>query len=195
MTDKNPKVDAFIRRETRWKEAYEALRKIVLDSPLTEEFKWGHPCYTYQNSNVVIIHGFNDYCALLFVKGALLADPKNILIQQTENSQSARQARFTNVDEIEELAPALKVYIQNAIEIEKAGLKVPFKKTEEFSVPEEFQRKMDESPELQAAFQALTPGRQRGYLLYFSAPKQRKTREARVEKYLPQILAGKGLND
>jgi uncharacterized protein YdeI (YjbR/CyaY-like superfamily) len=195
MPTLNPKVDNFIARAGQWRIEYEQLRRIVLDCGLTEELKWGVPCYTLGKSNVVLIHGFKEYCALLFVKGALLKDEKGILIQQTENVQSARQVRFTNVDEIIELEPALKVYIRQAVEVEKAGLKVEFKPTAEFSSPEEFQTRLAESPALKAAFEALTPGRQRGYLLYFSAPKQSKTRLDRIEKCTPQILAGKGLND
>jgi uncharacterized protein YdeI (YjbR/CyaY-like superfamily) len=191
----NPKVDAFISKAKKWQEEFEKLRMIILDCQLTEELKWGVPCYTFEKSNVVLIHGFKEYCALLFVKGALLNDPKGILIIQTENVQAARQIRFTDVDEIVELEPILKAYIFEAIEVEKAGLKVDYKKTSEFKMPEEFQNKLDENPDLKTAFDALTPGRQRAYLLYFSTPKQSKTRVARVEKYIPQILNGKGLND
>jgi uncharacterized protein YdeI (YjbR/CyaY-like superfamily) len=191
----NPKVDAFIGRAGKWQEEFKELRRIVLDCGLTEELKWGVPCYTVDDRNVVLIHGFKEYCAILFVKGALLKDPGGILIIQTENVQSARQVRFTNVDEIVELEPALTHYIHEAIAVEKAGLKVPLKKTEEYAVADEFQKQLDENPALQEAFDALTPGRQRAYLFYFSAPKQSKTREARVEKAIPQILAGKGLND
>ena len=171
------------------------MRTIVLDCRLTEELKWGDPCYTFQKSNIVLIHGFKEYCALLFFKGALLKDANGILIQQTENVQAARQIRFTNVQEIVEMEPILKAYIYEAIEVEKAGLKVNYKKTSEFSIPEEFQNKLDEIPALKTAFEALTPGRQRAYLLYFSPPKQSKTRESRVEKYMQQIFNGKGLND
>ncbi|MEH7885376.1 YdeI family protein [Bacillus sp. JJ1609] len=191
----NPKVDEFLSKANKWKEEYEKLRKIVLDSELTEEFKWMHPCYTFENKNIVLIHGFKDYCALLFHKGALLKDSHRILIQQTENVQAARQIRFTNVQEIVEMETVLKAYIYEAIEVEKAGLEVDFKKTTEYIVPEELQVKFDEIPDLKTAFEALTPGRQRAYLLYFSQPKQSKTRESRVEKYLQQILNGKGLND
>jgi uncharacterized protein YdeI (YjbR/CyaY-like superfamily) len=173
----------------------ETLRTIILDSQLTEEFKWGVPCYTLQQGNVVLMHVFKEYCALLFPKGALLKDPNGILIQQTENTQAARQIRFTNVREIVEMEAILKAYILEASEVEKAGLKVEFKETTEFVIPEEFQKKLDEIPALKTAFSALTPGRQRAYLLYFSAPKQSKTRESRVEKCMPQILSGKGLND
>src|SRR5438874_11718177 len=171
------------------------LREITLDFDLTEQFKWGHPCYALQNSNVVLMHGFKEYCALLFMKGALLKDAKGILVQQTKNVQAARQIRFTNVREIVEMEPVLKAYIKEAIEVEKAGLEVGYKKTSEFVIPEEFQNRLDESPALKTAFGALTPGRQRGYILYFSAAKQPKTREARVEKCVQQILDGKGLND
>jgi uncharacterized protein YdeI (YjbR/CyaY-like superfamily) len=195
MNGMNPKVDVFLRKAQQWQEEFEKLRMIVLDCGLTEELKWGKPCYSFQNSNIVLIHGFKEYCALLFVKGALLKDANGILITQTENTQAARQIRFTNVREIVEMAPILKAYVQEAIEVEKAGLKVDFKKTTEYKIPEEFQNKLNEIPALKTAFEALTPGRQRAYLLYFSAPKQSKTRESRVEKYMPQILNGKGLND
>jgi len=195
MNAMNPKVDFYFGKSQKWQAELEKLRTIVLDSPLTEELKWGVPCYALQKKNIVLIHEFKDYCALLFVKGALLKDPDGILVQQTENVQSARQIRFTNVREIVELEPILKAYIAEAIEVEKAGLKVNFKKAEEFSIPDEFLSKLEENPDLESAFYALTPGRQRAYLLYFSAPKQSKTREARVEKYMPQILSGRGLND
>jgi uncharacterized protein YdeI (YjbR/CyaY-like superfamily) len=168
---------------------------IILDCGLTEELKWGVPCYTFEKRNIVLIHGFKEYCALLFVKGALLNDAKGILITQTKNTQAARQIRFTNVRKIVKMKPILKAYIYGAIEVEKAGLKVNFKKTTEFIIPEEFQNKLDEIPALKTAFDALTPGRQRAYVLYFSAPKQSKTRESRVEKCMQQILSGKGLND
>ncbi|MDA5110011.1 YdeI family protein [Brevibacillus thermoruber] len=191
----NPKVDEFISKAKKWKEEYEKLRSIVLDCELTEEFKWMHPCYTFEKKNIVLIHGFKEYCALLFHKGALLQDPHGILIQQTENVQAARQIRFTNVQEIVELEPILKTYIFEAIEVEKAGLKVNVKQNAELIIPEELQKKFDELPALKAAFEALTPGRQRAYILYFSKPKQSKTRESRIEKYMQQILNGKGLND
>jgi uncharacterized protein YdeI (YjbR/CyaY-like superfamily) len=191
----NPKVDWFFNKTTKWQEEYEKLRMIALDCGLTEELKWGCPCYTFQNSNLVLIHGFKEYCALLFFKGALLNDVHSILIQQTENVQSARQMRFTNILEIVELEATIKAYVFEAIEVEKAGLKVDLKTTSDFKIPEEFQHKLDHIPALKAAFEALTPGRQRGYLFYFSQPKQSKTREARVEKYIPQILGGKGLDD
>ena len=195
MNNMNPKVDFYFIKEKQWQEEIEKLRTIILDCQLTEELKWGVPCYTFQKSNIVLIHVFKEYCAILFVKGALLKDAKGILITQTENVQAARQIRFTNVQEIVEMEPILKAYIYEAIDVEKAGLKVNYKKATEFSIPDEFQTKLDENPALQTAFSALTPGRQRAYLLYFSAPKQSKTREARVEKCTQQILNGKGLND
>ena len=191
----NPKVDKYLSRAKTWQEEFEKLRMIILDCGLTEELKWGVPCYTFEKRNIVLIHGFKEYCALLFVKGALLNNAKGILITQTENTQAARQIRFTNVREIVEMEPILKAYIYEAIEVEKAGLKVNFKKTTEFIVPEEFQNKLDEIPALKTAFDALTAGRQRAYILYFSAAKQSKTRESRVEKCMQQILNGKGLND
>lgn len=192
---KNPKVDGFLRKAKSWKEEFEELRNIVLDCELTEDYKWMHPCYTFENKNVVLIHGFKEYCALLFHKGALLKDTHGILIQQTENVQAARQIRFTNVGQIIEMEPVLKAYIHEAIEVEKAGLEVTLKKTEEYAIPEEFQNKLDEIPSLKTAFEALTPGRQRQYIYYFSNAKQSKTRESRVEKYMQQILDGKGLED
>jgi uncharacterized protein YdeI (YjbR/CyaY-like superfamily) len=192
---KNPKVDFFFTKAKQWKEEFEKLRTLILGCGLTEELRWGCPCYTFEKRNVVLIHGFKEYCALLFVKGVLLKDAKGILIQQTANVQSGRQIRFTNVREIVEMESILKAYVREAIEVEKAGLEVNYKKTSEFKIPEEFQNKLDEIPPLKTAFEALTPGRQRGYILYFSAPKQSKTREARIEKCMPQILKGKGLND
>jgi uncharacterized protein YdeI (YjbR/CyaY-like superfamily) len=195
MNNTNPKVDFYFIKEKKWQEELEKLRTIILDCQLTEELKWGVPCYTYQKSNIVLIHVFKEYCAILFVKGALLKDANDILITQTENVQAARQVRFTNVQEIVEIEDILKAYIYEAIEVEKSGLKVNYKKATEFSMPDEFLNKLDENPDLATAFYALTPGRQRAYLLYFSAPKQSKTREARVEKYMQQILNGKGLND
>lgn len=191
----NPKVDTFLNRATKWREEFEKLRSIILGFPLTEELKWGKPCYSFQGGNVVLIHGFKQYCAILFFKGALLKDPKGILVQQTENVQAARQVRFTNVREIAQLEPTLKAYISQAIEAEKAGLEVSYKRTSEFKIPTEFQSRLYKTPALKTAFTALTPGRQRGYLLYFSAAKQSKTREARIDKCTPQILKGKGLND
>jgi uncharacterized protein YdeI (YjbR/CyaY-like superfamily) len=191
----NPKVDWFFNKATKWQKEFEKLRTIVLDCDLKEELKWGQPCYMFEKSNIVLIHGFRDYCALLFFKGALLKDKKNILIQQTENVQAARQVRFKNVAEIVKLEKTLKAYIYEAVKVEEAGLKVPLKKTKEFAMPEEFQVKLNKSAALKKAFYDLTPGRQRGYLLYFSSAKQAKTREDRVEKYTKQILAGKGLED
>lgn len=195
MNSMNPKVDFFFNRAKKWQEEFEKLRMIVLDCGLTEELKWGVPCYTYEKRNIVLIHGFKEYCALLFFKGVLLKDAKGILIQQTKHVQAARQIRFTNVREIVKLKPILKAYIYEAIEVEKAGLKVNFKKTTDFIIPEEFQNKLREIPALKTAFYALTPGRQRAYIFYFSQPKRSKTRESRVENCTPQILMGKGLND
>ena len=195
MNNTNPKVDFFFNKAGKWQEEFEKLRKIVLDCGLNEELKWGQPCYTFQKKNIVLIHGFKDYCAFLFFKGALLQDANGILIQQTENVQAARQIRFTNVREIVKMKDILNAYIYEAIEVEKAGLKVKLKKATEFTIPEEFKKKLDKSRALKTAFYALTPGRQRAYLLYFSAPKQSKTRESRVEKSMPQILNGKGLNE
>lgn len=191
----NPKVDFYFNKTEKWQEEIKKLRTIVLDCGLTEELKWGTPCYTFQGKNVVLIHTFKEYCALLFFKGALLQDTNGVLIQQTERVQAARQIRFTTIQEIVELVPVVKTYIYEAIEVEKVGLKVDLKETKEFTVPEEFQKKLTELPVLKAAFEALTPGRQRAYLLHFSQPKQSKTRESRIEKYMPQILHGKGLND
>mgnify|MGYP000892078696 CR=1 FL=1 len=191
----NPKVDFYFHKANKWQEELEQLRMIVLDCGLTEELKWGVPCYTFEERNIVLIHAFKDYCALLFFKGALLNDAQGILVQQTENVQAARQIRFTGVQQIRDMESVLKTYIFEAIEVEKAGLEVPLKKTSEFSMPEEFRQKLDELPALKTAFEALTPGRQRAYLLHFSAPKQAKTREARIEKSMEQIMEGKGLND
>jgi uncharacterized protein YdeI (YjbR/CyaY-like superfamily) len=191
----NPEVDFFFNKATQWQAEFKKLRTIALACGLTEELKWGVPCYTVEKRNVVLMHGFKDYCALLFVKGALLQDAAGILIQQTANVQAARQVRFTSVREIVELESILKAYVQEAVEVEKAGLKVTLKETAEFSMPEEFINQLEEVPGLQDAFEALTPGRQRAYLLYFSAPKQSETRTARIEKCTPQILKGKGLND
>ena len=191
----NPKVDWFFAKDTQWQKEYEKLRKIILDCGLIEELKWGCPCYTFENTNIVLIHGFKEYCALLFFKGALLNDPNGILIQQTKNVQSARQIRFTNAKEIVKMEKILKAYVYEAIEVERAGLKVKLKKTSEFKTPEEFQKRLDKSTALKKAFDALSPGRQRAYIFYFSQAKQSKTREARVEKYIKQILSGKGLDD
>ena len=191
----NPKVDWYFSKAGQWQKEIKKLRTIVLDCDLIEELKWGCPCYTFEKSNIVLIHVFKEYCALLFFKGALLKDKKSILIQQTENVQAARQIRFTNVQEIVKMEKTVKAYIYEAIEVEEAGLKVPLKKATEFAIPEEFQNKLDKNRALKTAFYALTPGRQRGYLLYFSSAKQSKTREQRVEKYTQQILEGKGLED
>jgi uncharacterized protein YdeI (YjbR/CyaY-like superfamily) len=197
MTDHsmNPQVDAFIGRSPQWQEEFAALRAIALDCGLAEEVKWGVPCYTFDGKNIVLIHGFKEYCAFLFFKGALLHDAQGILIQQTENVQAGRQVRFSSLEQIVELEPVLKAYIQEAIEVEKAGLEVELKKNTEFAVPDELAAKFEELPALKAAFEALTPGRQHAYLLYFSQAKQAKTRLARIEKYVPHILEGKGLND
>ena len=191
----NSKVDVFLSKAPRWQEEMTKLRQIALDCHLTEDIKWGKPCYTYNDSNVIIIHGFKEYCALLFLKGALLADSEKILLQQTENVQAARQIRFTNLQDIVKLENAIKAYIFEAIEVEKAGLKVELKKTSEYNLPEEFQQKLEQMPELRTAFEALTPGRQRAYIFYFSQAKQSKTRETRIENYIPKILSGKGLDD
>ncbi|TGK07688.1 hypothetical protein EHO59_06195 [Leptospira semungkisensis] len=195
MSKKNPKVDIFLAKTDSWEKEFKKLREILLECGLTEELKWGQPCYTLEKNNIVLIHGFKEYCALLLFKGALLKDPKKILIQQTENVQSARQIRFTSLQEITKLKAAIKTYVQEAIKVEKAGLKVKLKKTSEYAMPEEFLSKLDDVPNLKAAFDALTPGRQRAYILHFSAPKQSKTRESRVEKAIPMIMKGKGLND
>jgi uncharacterized protein YdeI (YjbR/CyaY-like superfamily) len=191
----NPKVDFYFDKEKKWQKEIEQLRIIILDCGLTEELKWGCPCYTYGESNIVLIHVFKEYCACLFFKGALLNDADGILIQQTENVQSARQVRFTSTKEIAKMEKTLKAYIYEAIEVERAGLKVKLKKTADFKIPGEFQKKLDKNAALKKAFNALTPGRQRGYIFYFSQPKQSKTRETRIEKYMQQILDGKGLND
>lgn len=195
MMKMNPKVDQFMCEAETWQAEFQKLRAIILDCGLTEELKWGQPCYTLANSNIVLMHGFKEYCALLFMKGALLPDPEGILIQQTANVQAARQIRFTTVQQISELEPVLKRYVAEAIAVEKAGLTVEMKQTDEFPMPEEFVTMLEEVPGLQDAFEALTPGRQRAYLLHFAAPKQAKTRVARIEKSLPQIFEGKGLND
>jgi len=191
----NPKVDFFFIKAKQWHEEYKGLRTIILDTGLNEELKWGQPCYAFEKKNVVLIHGFKDYCALLFFKGALLKDRKGILIQQTENVQAARQIRFTNVKEIVKMKAVLKAYVYEAIEVEEAGLKVNFKKTTDFKIPEEFQIRLDKNRALKKAFDSLTPGRQRAYIFHFSSAKQAKTREARVEKYTKQILDGKGIDD
>lgn len=195
MNRKNPKVDDFIEKASRWQEEFRILRSITLGCGLTEELKWYQPCYTFQKSNVVIISGFKDHCILGFFKGALLDDPKGILIRPGENTQSGRQIRFTGVEEIREMEPVLKAYIFNAIDVEKEGLNVVYKKTSQYEIPEEFKNKLDLMPELKTAFESLTPGRQRAYLLHFSAPKQSKTRTSRVEKCIQNILNGEGLNE
>jgi uncharacterized protein YdeI (YjbR/CyaY-like superfamily) len=191
----NPKVDFYFNKGKKWQEEIRKLRVIVLDCGLTEELKWGCPCYTFQKTNIVLIHVFKDYCAFLFFKGALLNDTEDILIQQTKNVQVARQIRFTNVQEIVKMKTILKAYIYEAIEVEKAGLKVNLKKTSEFTIPEEFKNKLNKTPALKTAFHSLTPGRQKSYIIYFSSPKLSKTRESRVEKSMKQILNGKGLDD
>jgi uncharacterized protein YdeI (YjbR/CyaY-like superfamily) len=195
MNAMNPKVNFYFTNAKKWQQELEQLRRIILDCGLDEELKWGVPCYTYQNANILLIHTFKEYCAVLFFKGALLNDSNGMLVQQTRNVQAARQVRFTSVQEVVKKAAVLKKYIYEAIEVEKAGLKVPLKKTEEYSIPVEFQHKLKELPALNIAFGALTPGRQRGYILHFSAPKQSKTRESRIEKAIEPILNGKGLND
>lgn len=191
----NPKVNFFFEKESKWQDCYILLRSIILDSGLTETLKWGVPCYTYKGSNIVLMHGFKNYCALLFNKGALLKDPYMLLIQQTKNTQSARHLRFTTIDEIYQQKSKVREYIFEAVEVEKAGLKIAFKKTEDFEMVEEFQSALAEDPSLKNAFENLTPGRQRGYLLHFSSPKQSKTKRSRIDKCIPQILKGKGLND
>ena len=195
LNKSNAKVDAVLVKEKKWPEEMKVLRAIALECGLTEELKWGQACYTHESSNIVLIHGFKEYCALLFFKGALLKDPKGILIQQTENVQAARQIRFTNAQQITKMKAALKAYIKEAVSVEKAGLKVAMKKTAEFKMPEEFQKVLTKNKILRKAFDSLTPGRQRAYLLYFAGAKQSKTREARIEKCTPDILRGKGLND
>lgn len=191
----NPKVDWFFAKDTQWKEAFQMLRGIALDSGLTEELKWGHPCYTLNGKNVFLMHGFNDYCAVLFHKGVLLKDAKGLLVQQTPNVQSARQMRFTSVQQLQQRTPALKAFIHEAIVLERTGRKVELKKTTAFDMPVEFKRALKEMPELKKAFSALTPGRQRGYLLHFAGAKQASTRESRIAKHVDRILAGKGLDD
>ena len=195
MNTLNPKVDLFLDNTKKWQEEMKLLRSLILECNLDEDYKWMHPCYSYQGNNVVLIHGFKDYCALLFFKGVLLKDKKNVLIQQTENVQDRRQIRFTNLNEIVKLQATIKDYILEAIEVEKSGLQVEFKKTSEFNMPDEFQNLLLKNKKLKTAFEGLTPGRQKGYLLYFSSAKQSKTRVDRIEKYLPKILEGKGLDD
>ncbi|MBC2155834.1 YdeI/OmpD-associated family protein [Listeria innocua] len=194
-TELNPKVNSFLNKPSTWQAEFKALREIAITFELEEEFKWGKPCYAINGSNVFLIHGFKNYCALLFMKGALLRDPDNILVQQTENVQAARQIRFTNLQEILDQKEILKKYIHNAIEVEKAGLEVALKPRAETPIPEELLVKFEELPALKTAFEALTPGRQKAYLLYFAAPKQSKTRVSRIEKYEATILDGLGLND
>lgn len=191
----NPKVDFFFNQAEKWQAEFAKLRTILLGRGLTEEVKWGVPCYTFQDKNIVLMHGFKDYCALLFFKGSLLQDAQGLLIQQTENVQAARQLRFTNLQEVIALEAIVPAYVAEAIAVEEAGLQVPYKKTAEFPMPEELITKLEEVPGLQDAFDALTPGRQRAYLLHFSQPKQAKTRVARIEKWAPHILNGKGLDD
>ena len=192
----NRKVDQFLEKSTKWKEEMNLLREIILDmKELHEDYKWMHPCYTLGGKNVVLIHGFKEYCALLFHKGALLKDPDGILIQQTENVQSARQIRFTDITRIKKQRAVIKRYIREAIEIERSGMKVKLKETAEFPVPKEFQSRLNKNPDLKNSFEALTPGRQRGYLFYFSQAKQSQTREARIDKYISKILNGKGIDD
>lgn len=195
MSKTNSKVDSYLARAQTWQEEQAALREIMLGCGLTEELKWGTPCYTFDDSNIVLIHAFKGYCALLFFKGALMKDPKNILIQQTKNVQSARQIRFTGLQQIIAMKTTLRTYVKDAINIEKAGLKVELRKTAEFAVPAEFQTRLKKNAALKTAFAALTPGRQRAYLLYFAAAKQAQTREARIDKCSPRIMDGKGLND
>lgn len=191
----NTKVDSFLSKAKRWQEEMTLLREIVLECGLKEDYKWMHPCYTYQDSNIVLIHGFKDYCALLFFKGVLMKDQEGILIQQTENVQDRRQIRFRSLEEIVRLKPVIKDYIKEAIKIEQSDLKVEFKKTSDFNMPGEFQKRLESDKKLKVAFDGLTPGRQRGYLLYFSSAKQPQTRESRIEKYILKILDGKGLDD
>ncbi len=191
----NPKVDVYLADEKKWKKESEELRRILLDSPLIEDFKWKHPAYTFENNNVVLIQGFKDYCALFFIKGSLMKDPKGILVQLTENMQANRQIRFTSLQQIKEMESTIREYINEAVAVEKSGLKIEFKKTSDFKMPDEFKAKLDGNSTLKKAFESLTPGRQHAYLLYFSAPKQSKTRESRIEQSIPRILEGKGLYD
>ncbi|NNF18540.1 MAG: hypothetical protein HKN61_02090 [Flavobacteriaceae bacterium] len=191
----NTELDWFFAKENQWQDEFKEMRTIILDCGLTEELKWGKPCYTYQGNNIVLIHGFKKYCALLFHKGVLLKDEHDLLVQQTENVQSARQLRFSSTEEIREQADVIRAYVFEAIEVEKAGLKVAFKKTTEYEMPEEFKLTLKSEPDLREAFKALTPGRQRGYLLYFSQAKRSETRKSRISRCIPGILKGKGLND
>jgi len=192
---RNPEVDAYLGGVGKWRREFEALRAILLDSPMTEALKWGVPCYTFQTKNVVLIHEFKDYCALLFFKGALMADPGGLLIRQSENVQTARQIRFASVQDIAALTPTLKAYVEEAIELERSGAKVKLKAARDFEIPDEFRTRLDADAALKAAFEALTPGRRRAYLLHFSAPKQSKTRASRIDKCAPAILSGRGLDD
>jgi uncharacterized protein YdeI (YjbR/CyaY-like superfamily) len=191
----NPRVDAYLRREKTWRKEFTKLREIILATGLTEAVKWGHPCYSVDGKNVILMHGFKEYCAVLFPKGALLKDPKGVLVQQTKHVQAARQIRFTSLADVVKAKKTLEAYIREAIQVEKAGLKVPMKRTKDFEMPEELERKLQDSAALREAFESLTPGRQRGYLLYFGQAKQAKTREERVAKYIPKILEGLGLDD
>lgn len=191
----NPKVDFFFEKAKKWKDEYAVLRKNMLDCGLTEELKWGTPCYTFEGKNIVLIHGFKEYCALLFFKGALMKDPKKILIQQTKNVQAQRQIRFTSLQQVNKLKSVIKAYVFEAVKVEESGAKVVFRKTSEFAIPDEFKKRLSKDGILKKAFESLTPGRQRGYLLYFSSAKQAKTREARIEKNISNILDGKGLED
>jgi uncharacterized protein YdeI (YjbR/CyaY-like superfamily) len=191
----SPKVDAFLRRQTTWRKEFTKLRQIIVACDLSEDLKWGQPCYSLDGKNVILMHGFKEYCAVLFPKGALLKDPGGVLVQQTKNVQSARQIRFTSLADVVKGEKTLKAYIREAIEVEKAGLKVPFKRTKDFEMPEELESKLEESRALKEAFEALTPGRQRGYLLYFAQAKKTETRQARVAKNIPRILEGLGLDD
>lgn len=191
----NPKVDKFLDRADQWHDEYEQLRTIILECDLKEDFKWGKPCYTDDGDNILLMHGFKDFCALLFFKGVLMEDPAGLLVAQTENVQATRQIRFTDADEIVEMAHIIKAYVQQAIEVERSGAEVDYKETTEFNIPEELQNKFDEAPDFKDAFEALTPGRQRGYLLHFSSAKQAKTRKSRIEKAMPKIFEGKGYNE
>lgn len=191
----DPRVDEFLSKAKKWQEEIEKLRKIALDCQLNEEFKWGKPCYSLKKSNVAIIFGFKEYCAIGFFKGTLLKDESRILVGPGDNSQAMRQIRFTSVEDIVSMEPIIREFINEAIEIEKAGLKVNFRKTADYYIPDEFQQKMDDIPALKTAFNELTPGRQRAYLLHFSQPKQSATRTSRIEKYIQKILFGKGMND
>jgi len=195
MSERTPQVDGYIRKNKQWRDELEQMRSIALDAGLTEEIKWRSPCYTIEDGNIIILQTFKEYCAMLFPKGALLKDPEGILVQMTKNTQASRQIRFTDVDQVIEMAPVIKDYLREAVEIEKAGLQVELKDTSEFDVPAEFQSRLDEDPALKDAFEALTPGRQRGYLLYFSGAKQSKTRADRVEKSIPRIMEGLGMRD